>query len=107
MLNGEDVEGWGTMQSPHSEDERLETQDGLYPNRTAMGSLLSTFHILILHSSTPSAAFWVNWDICLSAWGIPFVPDVCRTMDGMEAGGNLNCLNYRGHLQTDVPEAVL
>ena len=38
----EDVEGWGTMQSPRSEDERLETQDGLYPNRTAMGSLLST-----------------------------------------------------------------
>lgn len=33
---------------------------------------LHTFHILILHSSTPSAAFWANWDICLSAWGIPF-----------------------------------
>ena len=63
-----------------------------------MGSLLSTHSTsLFCILSTPSAAFWANWDICLSAWGIPSVPDVCRTMDGAEKlAGNLNRLNVPG-----------
>ena len=110
MLNGEKMLKDGEQCSPRSEDERLETQDGLYPNRTAMGSLLSTHSTSSFCILLPRQRHSGRTGIYVYRRGVYHsVPDVCRTMDGSGKAGRKPEPSERtgGHLQTDVPEAVL
>ena len=99
MLNGEKMLKDGEQCNLHIvKDERLETQDGLYPNRTAMGSLLSThstssFCILLPRQRILGELGYMSIGV---GYTIPFQMFAAPWMEAEKLAGNLNRLNVPG-----------